>query len=217
MFSQKILVQGYVCLTVVLLVAIGAAMLLHPASHIQLGDTRSIAPVFSGAANVSAPLVANAEQSSRARVAATYGKLPLSFELNQGQSDRQVRFMSRGSGYSLFLTSTEAVLALHKTQPKPKSESKLGSNSLPPAPPQAEKSAVVRMKLAGANRSPKVTGVDELPGKSNYFIGNDPKKWRTDVPNYAKVKYENVYPGVDLVYYGHQGQTGVRLRGSARS
>ena len=62
------------------------------------------------------------------------------------------------------------------------------------------------MKLVGANPNPKIVGMEELPGKSNYFIGNDPKKWRTNVPNYAKVKYANVYPGVDLVYYGNQGK-----------
>jgi hypothetical protein len=61
------------------------------------------------------------------------------------------------------------------------------------------------MKLVGANVKATVTGAEELPGKSNYFIGNDPKKWRTDVPSYARVKYEGVYPGVDLVYYGNQG------------
>ncbi len=62
------------------------------------------------------------------------------------------------------------------------------------------------MKLAGANRAAKASGIEELRGKSNYFLGNDPKKWRTNVPNYAKVRYEEVYPGIDLVYYGNQGQ-----------
>jgi hypothetical protein len=62
------------------------------------------------------------------------------------------------------------------------------------------------MKLVGANPQAKVTGLEELPGKSNYFIGNDPKKWRTNVPNYAKVKYADVYPGVDLVYYPNRRQ-----------
>jgi hypothetical protein len=62
------------------------------------------------------------------------------------------------------------------------------------------------MKLVGANPQAKARGLEELPGKSNYFIGNDPKKWRTNVANYAKVKYANVYPGVDLVYYGNQGK-----------
>ncbi|HEV2349102.1 MAG TPA: SBBP repeat-containing protein [Terriglobia bacterium] len=66
--------------------------------------------------------------------------------------------------------------------------------------------SVLRMKLVGANAEASVTGADELPGKSNYFVGNDPKKWRTNVPNYAKVRYRDVYPGVDLVYYGNQGQ-----------
>ncbi|HMD83784.1 MAG TPA: SBBP repeat-containing protein [Terriglobia bacterium] len=60
------------------------------------------------------------------------------------------------------------------------------------------------MRLVGANAGAAVAGADELPGKSNYFIGNDSKKWRRNVPNYAKVKYQNVYPGVDLVYYGNQ-------------
>ncbi len=65
--------------------------------------------------------------------------------------------------------------------------------------------AVLRIQLVGANASARVTGTDDLPGKANYFIGNDPSKWRTDVPTYAKVKYEGVYPGVDLVYYGTRG------------
>ncbi len=60
------------------------------------------------------------------------------------------------------------------------------------------------MKLVGANRSAKVTALDELSGKVNYFAGNDPKKWRTGVPTYASVKYEGVYPGVDLIYYGNR-------------
>jgi hypothetical protein len=62
------------------------------------------------------------------------------------------------------------------------------------------------MKLVGANPKAKVVGLDELPGKSNYFLGNDPKKWRTNVANYRKVKYADVYPGIDLVYYGNQRQ-----------
>lgn len=62
------------------------------------------------------------------------------------------------------------------------------------------------MKLAGANRQPRISGLDELAGKNNYFLGNDPRQWKTDVPTYGKVKYEGVYRGVDLVYYGNQQQ-----------
>src|SRR5208282_2968738 len=65
--------------------------------------------------------------------------------------------------------------------------------------------SVLRMKLVGANANAQVMGSDELPGKANYFIGNDPKRWRTNVATYAKVRYHDVYPGVDLVYYGNQG------------
>ena len=114
-----------------------------------------------------------------------YGQLPLAFEANQGQSDEQVRFLARGDGYSLFLTASEAVLSLRAPAPS---------------------STVVRMRLAGANAQPTLTGLDPLAGTSNYLIGNDPGRWRRDVPHYARVKYASVYPGIDLVYYGQQRQ-----------
>jgi hypothetical protein len=70
----------------------------------------------------------------------------------------------------------------------------------------ATEGAVVRMKLVGANAAPRVIGAEEQPGKVHYFIGSDPAKWQTNVPTYAKVKYQGVYHGVDLVYYGNQGR-----------
>ncbi len=66
--------------------------------------------------------------------------------------------------------------------------------------------AVLRMKLVGANPEPRIQGLEELPGKSNYLVGSNPEKWRTNVPTYARVLYTEVYPGVDLVYYGIQGK-----------
>ena len=136
-------------------------------------------------------------------IAEAYGKLPLSFEANQGQRDRRVKFLSRGHGYTLFLTSTEAVLALSKSS----------LQAEPPDTKQArffERDKIVtttlRIKLVGANPVAKVEGLDKLPGKNNYFIGKDPKKWRTNVPTYARVKYDNIYPGIDLIYYGNQRQ-----------
>ena len=150
----------------------------------------------------------NSHIAPPARVIESYGKLPLSFELNQGQTDPEVKFISRGSGYNLFLTSNEAVLTLKKPGIKNNPQiPQISQMSVPSASALSASSAdVLRMKLIGANPSPRVTGLDELPGKSNYFIGNDPAKWRTNVPTYAKVKYENVYPGIDLVYYGNQGR-----------
>lgn len=133
----------------------------------------------------------------------SYGQLPLAFEANQGQTDRQVQFISRGSGYGLFLTSTEAVLALRP--PAKHSEDMRNGTALAPASVQTQ-GAVLRLKLVGANATPQVMGMEELPGKVNYFIGNEPDKWRTDIPTYAKVKYQGVYAGVDQIYYGDYGQ-----------
>ncbi len=130
---------------------------------------------------------ANAADEGRdaSSFAQSYGDLALSFEANQGQSDRQVRFLSRGNGYSFFLTQTGAVLTFSR---------------------DSHSDAVLRMQLAGANPSTRIQGVNELPGKSNYFLGNDSSRWRTGVPTYSRVKYENVYPGISLVYYGNQRQ-----------
>jgi hypothetical protein len=150
--------------------------------------------------------------TSQAQAVGTYGKFPLSFVANQGQTDSRVKFLSRGSGYSLFLTEDEAVLSLHKAADKaPTFKSatagvKFGpTNSLNKLTTDKDPRSVLRMKLLGANTNALVTGADELPGKTNYFVGNDPKKWRTNVPTYSKVRYSSVYPGIDLVYYGNQG------------
>src|SRR5271169_1175637 len=115
--------------------------------------------------------------------------LPLFFEPNQGQVAPPVKFLAHGAGYGLFLTADEAVLDLRRA----------GKG-------QPSSGSVVRMRLDGANSSASVSGVSPLPGKSSYFIGNDPSKWRRDIPQFARVQYQAVYPGVDLVYYGNQGQ-----------
>jgi hypothetical protein len=172
-----------------------------------------------------AALITGKDRAAQSRLAASYGKLPLSFELNAGQTDASVRFLSRGPGYALFLTGNDAVLSLAKPrhlQIKAPIDLRSGASAFPPfaslfVRPPGPKPAVpgespipepaaVRMSLAGANRNTSITGLDELPGKSNYFIGNDPAKWRTNVPTYAKVKYQSVYPGIDLVYYGNPQQ-----------
>src|SRR5213593_4070678 len=142
-------------------------------------------------------------QATKPQVLAAYGKLPLSFEANDGQADPQVKFLSRGSGYTLFLTSTEAVLTLTKADAYAKRRIS-GDATL--VEPEKRAGTVLRMKFVGANPAPAVAGVGELPGKSNYFVGNDPKKWRANVPTYAKVRYQDLYPGIDLVYYGNQRQ-----------
>jgi len=144
--------------------------------------------------------------ATRTHVAETYGKLPLTFESNQGQSDKQVKFLSRGEGYTLFLTGDEAVLSLRRAPVRTMDREALVA--LKPADFQAtnQNAAVLRMKLIGGNPAAKISGADQQEGKSNYFIGNDPSQWHTDVSTFGQVRYQDAYPGVDLVYYGNRQQ-----------
>lgn len=139
-----------------------------------------------------------------------YGSLPLAFEANAGQTNAIVKFLSRGRGYMMFLTAHGAVLRLEKGQ-KPESGSGTGRQEAKSAANRNQGrenssliASIIHMSLAGARADTRILGIDELPGKANYFISNDPSKWRTNVPLYAKVKYQDVYPGVNLVYYGNQ-------------
>jgi hypothetical protein len=151
------------------------------------------------------PLAFGQENSSRAQLAKNYGNLPLSFEANQGQTDPQVRFLSRGSGYSLFFTDSAAVPALTRNDPRPDpagADRAAGGKPLPLN--RTNKTDLVRMELAGTSHDLQVAGADPLPGKANYLIGNDPARWHRGVPTYGQVKYTGVYAGVDLAYHGNQ-------------
>lgn len=161
---------------------------------------------ITGLARVATAMTSPADDAARARISSSYGDLPLSFELNRGQTDNQVRYLARGQGYSLFLAPRQAVLSLRApgTGPSGVVGGKAAGDS---AHAQVSgREAVVRMRLANANSNPILSGLDPIAGKSNYFIGNDPEKWQSDVPHYARVKYHSVYPGIDLVYYGKQRQ-----------
>lgn len=138
-----------------------------------------------------------------AQVQANYGKLPLRFEANQGQTSSQVKFLSRGKGYTAFLTAGGMVLSLRPIQPVPVQPT---NNVAAPNKSQQTIDTTLQFKLLGATQSPAVIGEDPQPGRVNYFIGRDPVKWHTNVPTYARVRYQNVYPGIDLVYYGNHRQ-----------
>jgi Beta-propeller repeat/Abnormal spindle-like microcephaly-assoc'd, ASPM-SPD-2-Hydin len=135
----------------------------------------------------------------------SYGNLPLSFEENLGQTDSRIRFLSHGSGYELLLTPQESVLSLRHTRRLGASSPRRGAYPTAlrnEAAPQTI--SVLRVRLERAAPAPQITGLDELPGRVNYFIGKDPKKWRTGVRTFARVKYHSIYPGVDLIFYGNQ-------------
>lgn len=148
----------------------------------------------------------NSETATRARASRAYGKLPLSFEANQGQASPDVKFISRGSGYALLLTSDSAVLALDKAGSGREAIGDVATFSSGDRGRERSRTAAVRMELVGANPEPGIGGLEELPGKTSYFKGSDPARWHTHVPSYEKVLYRDVYPGVDLVYYGNQQQ-----------
>ncbi len=133
-------------------------------------------------------------------------QVPLSFEANRGQVENSVNFISRGSGYTLFLNSSEAVLSMQATKQLPDVRMPTDALQKNQKLTDPNRSVVVRMSLVNANEHSKIMGKDELPGKANYFTGNDPKKWQTDIPTYSKVEYSNIYPGIDLMYYGNQRQ-----------
>src|SRR6202035_1283991 len=105
-----------------------------------------------------------------------WGNIPLSFEPNTGQAATEVRYLARGSAYTLYLNSAETVLAARNQSP-------------------------LRTKLSGANAAARILGEGQQASTSNYFVGKDQSKWRTSVPNYGRVRYAGVYPGIDLVYY----------------
>jgi hypothetical protein len=126
-------------------------------------------------------LSAEAPAPADARAREAYGRIPLSFEANRGQADGAVNFLARGAGYTLLLKPTEAVFTFSQTKP-------------------------LRMTLEGADADATAEGSDELEGKANYLVGNDPSRWLTNVPTFARVSYREVYKGVDLIYYGNQRQ-----------
>lgn len=165
---------------------VGAVVVLVP--------TRSIPPRA-----VSAPTSANAKVAKVAKEA--LAAQPLRFEANQGQFDPQVRFLARGRGYTLFLTPTEAVMASSAGPAVKAGEPTPSADKAADQPELAGRPDAVRIGFSGANPAPKLEAVGRLGGVSNYIIGNNPAAWHTNVAAYAKVRYRNMYPGIDLVFY----------------
>jgi len=185
--------------SLVVLAVLASAVFIFPASK---ETAKRLSPA---AQKKSHPAILNASSKTTTEWNSAYANLPLRFEENQGQTAEQVRFVSRGAGYQLFLTSQEAVLALRRSGPhdlSPRHRAKT-LRALRQAR-LAQRTTALRMQFEGANPSAPMVGEDQLPGKVNYFIGNDPRKWHADVPTFSRVKYASIYPGVDLIYYGNQ-------------
>jgi hypothetical protein len=161
------------------------------------------------------PAQASPTSPASAQVRPHYGNVPLMFEANQGQTDSQVRFLSHGNGYSVFLTAGGMVLALRSAQEtstvadaSPASAASQNKPRLSPIRQQEkiardQKSTTLAIDLVGAAKNPTIVGEAPLSTRINYFIGRDPSQWRRNVPTYSQIRYRNVYPGIDLVYYGN--------------
>jgi hypothetical protein len=192
------------CIVPVLAMIAVALLVLSPARHRGAAGTASSGSFTSQPGTVT--------PAARGRIQASYAALPLAFEQNQGQTDTQVKYMARGNGYTLFLTAKAAVFSLQSRSAESapstvRRGAELRAKSLPEQRnAQEDSTAVVRMQLVGGNSLAKIAASDQVPGKSNYFVGNDPSKWRRDVAHYARVSYENVYPGVNMAFHGAQRQ-----------
>ena len=143
--------------------------------------------------------VSAAQVAAPQNVAHRYRPLPWSFEENHGQTNPKVKFLSRAKGYTAFLTSKGFVLGLH-----PARTAKSGASSQRGEKTQSR--TTLELTLIDSAENPKVVGENPQTAKVNYFIGNDPGKWVRNVPTYGRIRYKNVYPGIDLIYYGNRRQ-----------
>lgn len=189
-------------------VAIVAAGAVKSSRH---GGVNAVA-VAATAKPAMAPRPAN--PAANARIRANYAALPLAFEANQGQADPEVKFVARGDGYKLLLTSSKAIMALpgHKGPSEVrdmmmnKRRGAAGVKALmkkrAASHLKASPAAFLQMNFLGANPHSQLAADDPRSGKVNYFLGNDPSKWHSNIPLYGRVNYRNIYPGVDLVFHG---------------
>ncbi len=172
--------------------AVPSLSISHPTKQNPAPESSALALPPAG---ISSPATSPVTTAQAMKV---FAGLPMSFEANRGQTDPRVQFLSRGAGYTLFLTREEAVLSLPtKGRGKPSNPRTAKIHARPD---------VLTMRVVGADPAAEVSGLDAQKGVTNYFNGSDRKNWHTHVPNYARVKYANVYPGVDQIYYGNQRQ-----------
>ena len=197
-----------VCLLMCSLLLSGLLTLTTRQSHASNNSLPySLTETVNESPEKSVPQAKAIDEAMGARVSEAYSKLPLSFEENRGQADNEVKYISRGAGYTLFLAPTEAVLALRRSDDKRATSTAANARHSGLAQqPHHMRASVLRMKLGGANPSPHFAGESAMGVKTNYFKGNDPKKWQTGISRYERVRYAQVYPGIDMVYYGEQQQ-----------
>lgn len=192
-FRKFLPVASIVALALLVVLGVAAGLRRHSGSAVT---QRAAAP------STQTP---SAEQNARVR--ASMQTLPLAFEANQGQTDPQVKYMARGTGYTVFLTANDTVFALRsgsRASTAGPARHQAAAGTLPPA--TKDRTAAIHMHLAGGNPQAQIIAGSELPGRSNYFIGPDRSRWHANVAQFARVSYRDAYPGVNLAFYGAQKQ-----------
>ena len=181
--------------------------MLLPKVQFSITVCAAVACSVLAAATAHAEAPGTPSRGAQTAIGPSFANLPMSFERNQGQFDSSVSFAARGRGCTMFLRPSEATLILRRL------EAAAGGKANSPGMrrgkgftrhAQKVSESVLRLSLVGANPHAQLEGVDQLPGVVNYFLGNDPKKWRVAIPTFTKVRCRDVYPGVDLLYYGNQ-------------
>ena len=155
----------------------------------------------------------NEAEADNARIIENYGKIPLAFTLNQGQLDSKVRFTTNGNGCSMFFSPTETTFLLSRETEQSVAKRIAKRSVVYQDDSFADHESEITMEhfalmlqFINAKLNPDVVGEDRLPWNNNYLIGNNHGKWKTDVPNYKKVRLKNIYDGIDLVYYGNKNR-----------
>ncbi|MDE2666705.1 MAG: SBBP repeat-containing protein [Acidobacteriota bacterium] len=180
----------------VVLIGVGSGMAPLVAGELSTegSDPRLVVQTQDRPATAAPLSLPDARQALRkAKLRQTYGELPLSFEPNRGQAGNQVRFLSRGPGYSYLLLDRELVFQFQS------GEFSRGSK----LPGVISGMSTLRMRLVNGRPRPGIRGQNRLRSKSHYLRGTDPRQWHTDVPTFSKVRYQQVYPGIDLIFYGN--------------
>jgi len=147
-------------------------------------------------------------ETAEVNITRTLSSIPLAFTENQGQWNDQVLFRANaGGGATMWFTSTGACYQLTRrisadntTDDSPGVTGRRGRR------PEPCQSVMIKASFVGANPNPAVVGEDILEYKCNYFLGNNPARWKTDVPNYNTIVYQDIYSGIDLRYYGNGKQ-----------
>ena len=147
--------------------------------------TAPVPPTEDGGRGAHPPARPPAEPGNKHQALDTIGRLPLRFEVNQGQFDRRAQYVAHGLQYAMWLTPTGSVLSLQSST-------------------RENEAVALQLSLVGGNPNATPSGIDALPGVTNYIRGNERRQWRTDVRSFERVRYDGVYDGIDLVYYGNQ-------------